>query len=187
MGLLLSRGPIVAPYEPLFRDNFAGHVLQSLDYSAGILAAPFRDGEVRGLFSNQYPSGRELMDAKMGLVLSAAPVSRLSGAGSAAREGAAVSWGTKVYRVYGGQAKASGRSWTTVDPRTVPGYRDLAGLPNQNTGRFLIEGTIMDTRGIILKTADPLHGNRGGLPEVIVPHPALDLLLDQSSLLTPGL
>jgi RHS repeat-associated protein len=79
VGLLLSRGPIVAPYEPLFRDNFAGHVLQSLDYSAGILAAPFRDGEVRGLFSNQYPNGRELMDAKMGLVLAAAPVSRLSG------------------------------------------------------------------------------------------------------------
>jgi RHS repeat-associated protein len=79
VGLLLSRGPIIAPYEPLFRDNFAGHVLQSLDYSAGILAAPFRDGEVRGLFSNQYPSGRELMDAKMGLVLAAAPVSRLSG------------------------------------------------------------------------------------------------------------
>jgi RHS repeat-associated protein len=83
----------------------------------------------------------------------------------------AVQEGTKVYRVWGDEASAWGRSWTTVDPRTVPDYRNVAGLPNENTGRFVTEGILKDAKGVTLKSADPLHGNVGGLPEVVVPNP----------------
>lgn len=79
--------------------------------------------------------------------------------------------GTKVYRVWGDGAKPDGHSWTTVNPGTVDNYRDAAGLPSQNTGRFVSEGTLVDNTGVIRKQADPLHGNTGGLDEVVVPDP----------------
>lgn len=66
---------------------------------------------------------------------------------------------------------AWGKSWTTVDPRTIQNYRESAGLPDQNSGRFLSEGILKDKSGVKLKVADPLHGNKGGLPEVVVPNP----------------
>jgi RHS repeat-associated protein len=87
-------------------------------------------------------------------------------------EAETVAAGTKVYRVWGDDAGANGSSWTTVDPRTVENYRDVAGLPDQNTGRFVSEGILQDTTGVSVKTADPLHGNAGGLPEVVIPNPA---------------
>lgn len=77
--------------------------------------------------------------------------------------------GHTVYRVYGGKAGPYGRSWTRTDPRTVDDFRDAAGLPDSNSGRFVIEGTLKNTNGVIAKRADPLHGNRGGLDEIVVP------------------
>ncbi|MCC7047272.1 MAG: hypothetical protein IT562_11220 [Alphaproteobacteria bacterium] len=74
-----------------------------------------------------------------------------------------------IYRVWGDDARPWGRSWTTADPKSVPDYRDLAGLPDQNTGRFLSSGTLRDTRGIGRRNAESLHGNRGGLDEVLIP------------------
>jgi hypothetical protein len=62
-------------------------------------------------------------------------------------------------------------SWTNVDPRTIPDYRNVAGLPDQNTGQFLSEGVLTDPAGVTVKLADPLHGNIGGLVEVVVPNP----------------
>ncbi|MEZ5307874.1 MAG: RHS repeat-associated core domain-containing protein [Pyrinomonadaceae bacterium] len=47
-----------------------------------------------------------------------------------------------VFRVFGGGAKQDGWSWTPIDPRTVPNYRDAAGLPNVNTGEFLVQRVI---------------------------------------------
>lgn len=67
----ITNGAEVRPYTPVFKDNFAGHVLSGLDDMAGLLASPFRDGPTRGLFSNENLYGNRLMDAKMGLVLSA--------------------------------------------------------------------------------------------------------------------
>ncbi len=93
--------------------------------------------------------------------------------------------GTTVFRVWGDEAGAWGRSWTTVDPRTVPGYRGAAGLPNQNTGRYISEGVLQDTRGITLKPADPLHGNAGGLPEVVIPNPQNQIWLQNVQGLNP--
>lgn len=96
-----------------------------------------------------------------------------------------VAEGTKVFRVWGDEAGAYGRSWTTVDPRTVPNYRNAAGLPNQNTGRFVSEGVIQDATGIRFKAADPLHGNAGGLPEVVIPNPAQQIRLQNVQGLNP--
>ncbi len=79
--------------------------------------------------------------------------------------------GSVVYRVWGGQAKELGRSWTKVDPSTVSNYRDSAGLPNQNTGTSMTKGTLVNSQGTTVKPAKALHGNRGGLPEVRVPNP----------------
>jgi hypothetical protein len=94
--------------------------------------------------------------------------------------------GTKVYRVWGDEAGPNGRSWTTVDPRTVPNYRDAAGLPTQNTGRFVSEGVIKDGTGVQTRGALPLHGNQGGLPEVIIPNPATQVELHGVSGVNPG-
>lgn len=79
--------------------------------------------------------------------------------------------GQKVYRVYGGDSKPGGASWTPVNPASVPNYRDAAGLPTGNTGRFVIEGTIQDPSKVIkVRPALPLDGNKGGLPEYIIPN-----------------
>jgi hypothetical protein len=83
-----------------------------------------------------------------------------------------VAQGTKVFRVWGDEAGAWGRSWTTVDPRTVPNFRNAAGLPAQNSGRFVTEGILENTQGVTTRGALPLHGNAGGLPEVVIPNPA---------------
>jgi RHS repeat-associated protein len=79
-----------------------------------------------------------------------------------------------VYRVFGGDARAEGFSWTTIDPRTVSNFRDAAGLPSGgasgsiNTADFLIEGKANITDIINSRSALPLDGNAGGLPELIV-------------------
>ena len=91
---------------------------------------------------------------------------------AANRVAPAVSEGTSVFRVWGDEAGAWGRSWTTVDPRTVPNFRNAAGLPTQNSGRFVTEGTLQNTRGVTTQAATPLHGNAGGLPEVVIPNSA---------------
>lgn len=79
-----------------------------------------------------------------------------------------------VYRVFGGDARARGFSWTTKDPRTVGNFRDVAGLPSggfsgaTNTADFLIKGQVKRSDIIKSKTALPLDGNKGGLPELII-------------------
>ena len=68
-----------------------------------------------------------------------------------------------------------GRSWTPVNPASVPNYRSAAGLPVQNTGRFVTEGVITDATGVTTRGAIPLHGNPGGLPEIVVPNPSTQI------------
>lgn len=105
----------------------------------------------------------------------------VAGKGSAAAVEAevavnAASAETKVFRVFGGDAKAEGFSWTPVNPNSVSDFRDAAGLPSGgaesgaiNTGQFVIEGTV-DPANIIDKyPARPLDGNKGGgVPEYII-------------------
>jgi RHS repeat-associated protein len=80
-------------------------------------------------------------------------------------------WGKNLNNPDTSGASPWGRSWTTIDPRTVSNYRNAAGLPNQNAGRFLSVGLLTDPSGVLFKSADPLHGNIGGLAEIVVPNP----------------
>jgi len=89
--------------------------------------------------------------------------------------------GTKLYRVWGDGAPADGRSWTNVDPGKVTNFRAEAGLPPQNSGRFVSEGTLIDTTGVAVKTADSIYGNPGGLSEVVVPDPNAQIQLERVS------
>ena len=79
-----------------------------------------------------------------------------------------------VYRVFGGDARAKGFSWTTKDPRKVRNFRDAAGLPSggasgsTNTSDFLIKGKANTSDIIKSRSALPLDGNMGGLPELII-------------------
>ncbi len=60
---------------------------------------------------------------------------------------------------------SNGFSWTPVNPNRVNNYRDAAGLPNVNTGQFVIEGRTKITNIIESKSAIPLDNNKGGLRE----------------------
>ena len=70
-----------------------------------------------------------------------------------------------IYRVYGGGSSMYGKSYTVFNPKYVPFYRNLAGLPKVNTGEFMLKGKIpiKDLR-IGRWFAAPLDGNYGGLP-----------------------
>jgi hypothetical protein len=72
----------------------------------------------------------------------------------------------------------SGRTYT-------PNYRGAAGLPSQNTGRFVSEGVIQDATGITTRSSLPLGGNPGGLPEVLIPNPANQVRLTGVSGVNP--
>ena len=81
---------------------------------------------------------------------------------------------TDVFRVYGGDSSADSFSWTPVNPNDVDNFRDVAGLPSgglsgmNNSGRFVIEGTVKNADIIKKRPALPLDGNKGGLPELII-------------------
>ncbi|KAF0163896.1 MAG: RHS repeat-associated core domain-containing protein [Rhodocyclaceae bacterium] len=141
-------------------------------YSSQLTAAAIIAAEIIGNVPNPVSS----------LVGGAARAAKAAGQ-CAAKSG--VAEGTKVFRVWGDEAGAWGRSWSTVDPRTISDYRNAAGLPNQNTGRFLSEGILENTTGIKLKSADPLHGNVGGLPEIVIPNPAQQIRMQNVQGLNP--
>ena len=79
-----------------------------------------------------------------------------------------------VYRVFGGDARAQGFSWTTEDPRAISNFRDAAGLPSggpsgaTNTADFMVKGSVNPADVIKSRSALPLDGNKGGLPELII-------------------
>jgi len=79
-----------------------------------------------------------------------------------------------VYRVYGGEANQIGRSWTPIDPHTVPNYRAAAGLPPDplNTGKWLTQGTVKNPDLIQVRPALPFeqgdYYQPGGLTEYYI-------------------
>ncbi|MCQ2335643.1 MAG: hypothetical protein MJ010_00455 [Paludibacteraceae bacterium] len=80
--------------------------------------------------------------------------------------------GDIVYRVYGSKSQYNGASWTTVNPEHLPNYRSLAGLPDDNTGEFLIKCKVINpAKCIEVRPALPLDGNPGGLIEYVIPDP----------------
>ena len=81
---------------------------------------------------------------------------------------------TTVYRVFGGDARAGGFSWTPVDPTKVSDFRNVAGLPSggtsgsMNTAEFMLKGKVNMQDIIKSRSALPLDGNKGGLLEYII-------------------
>lgn len=79
-----------------------------------------------------------------------------------------------VFRAFGGDARAQGFSWTPTNPESVSDFRNLAGLPSGgasgsvNTAEFLIQGRVHMNDIIKTRSALPLDGNIGGLPEFII-------------------
>ena len=79
-----------------------------------------------------------------------------------------------VYRVYGGDSKPAGFSWTPIHPGTVSDFRSAAGLPSGgdsgafNSGRFVVEGLVRQSDIIKRRTALPLDGYSGGPTEYII-------------------
>ncbi|WP_437922105.1 DUF6443 domain-containing protein [Sphingobacterium sp. LRF_L2] len=70
-----------------------------------------------------------------------------------------------VYRVYGDGASMYGKSYSLINPLYVPNYRNFAGLPNVNSGEFLLKGYIpLKDIKIGRLFAAPLDGKIGGLP-----------------------
>jgi len=73
----------------------------------------------------------------------------------------------------GGGAVVDG-SRGTENPQTVGNFRNMAGLPSGgpsgaiNTADFLIEGKANVADTIKSRSALPLDGNKGGLPELII-------------------
>jgi hypothetical protein len=70
-----------------------------------------------------------------------------------------------VYRVYGDGATMYGKSYSLINPEYVPYYRNFAGLPDVNSGQYLLKGSI-PLRDINVGRwfAAPFPGNTGGLP-----------------------
>lgn len=70
-----------------------------------------------------------------------------------------------IYRVYGGGSSMYGKSYSLINPKYVPNYRNFAGLPNANTGQYLLRGNIpLKDIHIGRWFAAPLDGRTGGLP-----------------------
>lgn len=75
--------------------------------------------------------------------------------------------------MFGDEAQGLGRYYTTANPGSLSNFREAAGLFPGNTGRFVLEGTLNNTEGVIFRAAAPGPGGvGGGLPEVFVPNPA---------------
>jgi RHS repeat-associated protein len=128
-------------------------------------------------FVSSFDDPRSFGQMFGGTLITAATVAApyASSAGKVGQVGEAASkfgeTGTRVFRVYGGKSSPMGKSWTPVDPRTVPNYRKAAGLPPENSGRFLIEGVLDSPEGVIKRGALPIGNNPGGLQEFVVPSP----------------
>jgi len=94
--------------------------------------------------------------------------------------------GQKIYRVFGEKNNPFGESWTPIDPRKVTNFRSEAGLPDVNTGRFVLEGRINNTSGIKVRNAHPLDGNPGGLTEYVIPNAKSQVTIERVSGVNPG-
>jgi len=70
-----------------------------------------------------------------------------------------------IYRVYGNGTSMYGKSYSLINPKYFPFYRNLAGLPTANSGEYLLKGMIQLRKIKIGRWfAAPLQGKTGGLP-----------------------
>ena len=93
----------------------------------------------------------------------------------------------EVYRVWGGGSRPNGHFYSPHDPRLTPGYRNIAGLPPQNSGEFLNIGRVVNGEGLSFGPAAPIGGNVGGLTEIQIFNLGEQFRLDQIVPLRPPL
>jgi hypothetical protein len=166
----------------------AGAVQGALGYQLG---TPASDRSLGGL----------LASAGIGAGLGAATAGPFEGLGALSARFAATRFaaeeagtlaearaGQTVFRVWGrdpgnpdlaaSQSGPWGWSWTRIDPGSVAKYRDIAGLPDEaNLGRFVSWGILRDTTGVEVREALPLGVNQGGVDELLIPNPELQIEL----------
>ncbi len=109
-----------------------------------------------------------------------------SGIFNAAESAAAsgVKEGATIYRVFGGEARGLGRSWTTVAPDAVADFRAAGGLFEGNTAEYVATARLRSLEGVTFRTALPGPTTPPGalqIPELLfesrpVPGVNLDLL-----------
>ena len=95
--------------------------------------------------------------------------------------------GDKVYRVWGDGSKIGGRSWTPENPLYSSNYRNVAGLPNENSGENIAQGVLNDVSGIKVKAATALDGNEGGWIEYEIPNVANQVTITGGAAIYPPL
>jgi hypothetical protein len=83
--------------------------------------------------------------------------------------------GMKIYRVWGGTSEADGIYWSPIHPMAIEAlgkgtYRNLAGLPITNSGKWLAIGDLdisaFATGLATVGLSSSLDGTIGGLPEI---------------------
>lgn len=93
-----------------------------------------------------------------------------------------------VYRVFGDGSRVFGRSWTPFINPTLYGkyYRNFAGLPNLNSGAFMVKGSVQLKDIFRFRMALPYSGNFGRLvPEVLINNASSSVRLSTFRVLTP--
>jgi RHS repeat-associated protein len=159
-----------------FSIQIASAVKQISNLARGTFHRAVKDAAtVSGVRKADSLSDAFLAPLRLGVLFS--PLSLEGGASRAALEGG-TSWATNnevtVFRVFGGDARAGGFSWTIENPLAVGSFRDAAGLPSggssgaTNTADFLIKGRANAADIIKSRSALPLDGNTGGLSELII-------------------
>lgn len=163
-----------------------GDRIDNYDGFRGALSHLWDGGNINGVKygSDGYPKGLSPIGgtAPVSGSLKGVNIFKLRSLLSAVKDGEIT-----VYRVFGGDARAQGFSWTTVNPKSASNFRDIAGLPSggasgsTNTADFMIKGTVNIKDVIKTRSALPLDGNVGGLPELII-DPAKVKIIDFSVL-----
>lgn len=95
--------------------------------------------------------------------------------------------GDTVYRVWGGDSKLYGHSWTRTNPLSTDNYRNAAGLPPGNTGRYMTRGRLINMGNVFSRDALPIGKNLGGLDELLVPNVKEQIIIETTKRLRPGL
>lgn len=152
--------------------NMATDAIQKSDPFASVKKAKAQSGESWGGFlwkgmvlniTNLFASGYTGQQARLCLLAGMQASGGYMGAPSLT--GSFIgSIKIPVYWVYGGGAGRFGTSWTFINPKLYGNsFRNFAGLPNQNSGHFMIKGSVRlgDINGF--RPALPLNGNFGRL------------------------
>ena len=61
----------------------------------------------------------------------------------------------------------------------LPGYRE------RNAGRSVREGRLLGVNGVTHRPANSLQGQRGGIDEVVIPNPELQVRIERASGVNP--